>query len=256
MNKKKYSVVSAIKHILAQIGLGIYRERRKKIVWQNSPSKKTHQRIFTNATYSPWIDNKNFQKIYSIVKDHTLLDKFRLYELFELVKQTNDVEGDILEIGVYKGGSGILLAKASVNLKKTVYLLDTFEGVVKAGGKDTKYQGGEHFDTSVEQIQRLIKKYKIKNTKIFKGVFPDDFTDSVDKVSFVHCDVDVYKSCRDIIEYLLPKLSVGSIIVFDDYGFDGCEGVTSYCEELRENNNFHFVYNLNGHGIFIKYKCD
>ena len=85
-------------------------------------------------------------------------------------------------------------------------------------------------------------------------IFPDEFKEPINKISFIHCDVDVYNSCKDIIDYCLPYTSIGSIIVFDDYGFDGCEGVTSFCDEMRSNKEFHFIHNLNGHAIFIKYQ--
>ena len=47
-------------------------------------------------------------------------------------------------------------------------------------------------------------------------------------ISMLHCDVDVYSSSRDIVEWCLPRMLVGAILVFDDYGFYGCEGVTTF----------------------------
>jgi O-methyltransferase len=43
------------------------------------------------------------------------------------------------------------------------------------------------------------------------------------------------------------------VIVFDDYGFVGSEGVTKFVNEFIEiNKNLIFLHNLNGHGIIIK----
>ncbi|MEC8805454.1 MAG: TylF/MycF/NovP-related O-methyltransferase, partial [Pseudomonadota bacterium] len=68
--------------------------------------------------------------------------------------------------------------------------------------------------------------------------------------------VDAYQSTKDIIEWCLPRMSQGGVIIFDDYGFRGCEGVTEYVNELMKidsiNQNYHFIHNLNGHAILIR----
>tara|TARA_B110000503_G_scaffold124226_1_gene190576 strand:- start:474 stop:623 length:150 start_codon:yes stop_codon:yes gene_type:complete len=45
---------------------------------------------------------------------------------------------------------------------------------------------------------------------------------------------------------------VGAILVFDDYGFYGCEGVTTFCDELKHRDDLIFPHNLNGHTVFVK----
>ena len=47
-------------------------------------------------------------------------------------------------------------------------------------------------------------------------------------------------------------MPVGGMIVFDDYGFSGCEGVTKLVDEERNKNDRIVIHNLNGHGIIIK----
>ena len=68
----------------------------------------------------------------------------------------------------------------------------------------------------------------------------------------LHCDVDVYQSAKDVVDWVLPRLSQGGVIVFDDYGFTSCEGVTRLVNEYRERPEFMFFHNLNGHGILYK----
>lgn len=159
-----------------------------------------------------------------------------------------------MEVGVWRGGTGAILAEAIKGITdKKVFLADTFTGVVKAGEKDTNYQGGEHADTSIDLVKDLLKSLSIENTEILQGIFPDDTQHKIDgKIAMLHCDVDVYSSSKDIVEWCLPRLSVGSILVFDDYGFFGCEGVTEFCDEFRARKDFRFIHNLNGHAIFIK----
>ncbi len=43
------------------------------------------------------------------------------------------------------------------------------------------------------------------------------------------------------------------MVVFDDYGFFGCEGVTQAVDELvAQREDVTFIYNLNGHAVLIK----
>jgi O-methyltransferase len=224
-------------------------------IWMNNPSIKKHQKIHPYATYSPWLDDHEFMLIYDTISaQNTLVDMYRCYDLWYLVKQASLVEGDILEVGVWRGGTGALLAYAARHMtEKLVYLADTFSGVVKAGDKDTVYNGGEHSDTTIDAVQDLLARMSLTNTEILHGIFPDETAERVrSDIAFLHCDVDVYSSAKDTTEWCLPRMHAGSMLVFDDFGFSGCEGVTEFCEELRANTDLRFVYNLNGHAIFIK----
>jgi O-methyltransferase len=100
----------------------------------------------------------------------------------------------------------------------------------------------------------LLESLSLRNAVVLKGIFPTDTQDRVrGPIAFVHCDVDVYLSTKQIVEWSIPRLTSGATILIDDYGFTGCEGVTTYCDdELRQNKDFSFVYNLNGHAVFVK----
>ena len=213
-----------------------------------------HSRIVPTATYSPWLSDKQFLAIYENVKEHTLVDVYRCYELWTLAKSVAQLPGSILEVGVWRGGTGALLAASSPS--KTVYLADTFHGVVKASTKDTRYRGGEHADTSKAHVQRLLRSLHVTNFILLEGIFPEDTANRVaGPIALLHSDVDVYASTRDIVEWTLPRLSLCGVMAFDDYGFSGCEGVTKYVNELRESNHdLFFIHNLNGHAILIKHQ--
>jgi O-methyltransferase len=136
---------------------------------------------------------------------------------------------------------------------KKVFLADTFEGVVKAGSKDTSYKGGEHADTSEAMVTSLMESLLLPNYSILTGIFPDETSQLVEvPIAMLHCDVDVYSSAKDVVEWCIPHLSVGGVMVFDDYGFLGCEGITIFCQELQNRQDLVFIHNINGHAIFIK----
>ncbi len=217
---------------------------------------ESHEIIMPEATYAPWSIDKSFNETYEIIKGFTLIDKYRCYELWQLVSETAKLKGALLEVGVYRGGSGALIGKKAklIGIKDKVYLCDTFTGVVKAGSKDSWYKGGEHKDTTKETVQEVIHKLKLDKTEILEGIFPDETGEMVTdtKFRFCHIDVDVYQSAKDIVDWLWPRLVTGGIIVFDDYGFGGCDGVTHFVNEERNKEDRLVIHNLNGHAIVVK----
>lgn len=226
------------------------------LVLRKSKNLKNYEGVLPSATYAPWLSDEQFNKTYEIIENYTLVDKYRCYELWQLIQETSKLDGALIEIGVWRGGSGALIAnQAKLNgIKDIVYLCDTFTGVVKAGDKDPTYKGGEHSDTSKETAEEVIHKLKLDNTKILVGVFPEETSKLVnDKVfRFCHIDVDVYQSAKDIVEWLWPKLVIGGMVIFDDYGFQGCDGITRFVNEERAKKDRLVIHNLNGHAIFIK----
>lgn len=232
-----------------------YAAIRSQAPWSHPKSPEIpHHRVLPHATYSPWLLDEGFQTVFQHIKNHTLVDIYRCYELWTLGQQLSLVPGNYLEVGVWRGGTGALLA-ATVkdNAAKHVYLADTFQGVVKAGGADTVYTGGEHADTSSALVSDLLKGLGLANFTLLEGIFPEQTASSFQGgLALLHCDVDVYASAKDVVEWGIPLLSSGGCIVFDDYGFSGCEGVTKLVNELRSDKRFLFIHNLNGHAILIK----
>ena len=72
------------------------------------------------------------------------------------------------------------------------------------------------------------------------------------KIAMLRCDVDLCSSTKDIVAGCLPRLSIGSVLVFDDYGFFSCEGITDFCDEFRAQPDFLLIHNLMGHAVFLK----
>jgi O-methyltransferase len=226
---------------------------RQTTFFQFEPSVH-HQQVIPYASYSPWEGDEKFKEIYSKVKDNTLVDIYRCYELWYLVGNLKAIKGDILEVGVWRGGTGAILCKASENSETVVYLADTFCGVVKATENDTVYRGGEHSDTSEIVVEDLLVDVNTNNFEILKGIFPDDFpTLTIENLKLCHIDVDTYQSAKEVFDYAWPKIAVGGMVIFDDYGFWTCEGVTKYFNSLELSDGVK-IHNLNGHGIIIKTK--
>lgn len=226
----------------------------RRLVARGSP---TYQRLTPIADYAPWRTDSHFLQIYQRVQPYTLVDIYRCYDLWTLVEQSQKLAGALIEIGVWRGGTGALIAhRAKLSgITDTIYLCDTFTGVVKASASDPLYEGGEHHDTSMALVEDLVyTQLNLEHVKILRGIFPEDTAKAVEHESFrfCHIDVDVYQSAKDITEWLWSKLVVGGIVVYDDYGFFGYSGVTTYVEEQRHFPDRLILYNLNGHAVTIK----
>jgi O-methyltransferase len=209
-----------------------------------------HSRILPTSSYSPWMDDAEFQRVYQAIKANTMVDEYRCWELWTLAKQTEKLPGAILEVGVWRGGTGCLLAAVT---KQPVFLCDTFSGVVKAGELDTKYKGGEHADTTVAGVMELAISLGVRErVNILRGIFPEETGRSISgQFSFklCHIDVDTHDSARDVFEWVWPRLVTGGMVVFDDYGFSPCPGVTRFVNGLTVGV---MIHNLNGHAIIVK----
>jgi O-methyltransferase len=215
--------------------------------------------ILTCSTFRAWDLDPDFMGLYSRVQPFTLVDHIRCHELWNFVSETAKIDGDILEVGVWRGGTGCIMAARAqmIGRKGEVFLCDTFRGVVKAGASDPNYSGGEHADTDIEIVNQLLADTNVHNCIILQGIFPDETGPVIAsrRFSLCHIDVDVYESARDVFDWVWPRMSPGGAVVFDDYGFRGCIGITMLAEDLRARQDLVFIHNANGHAILVKTKA-
>ncbi|MFH1778266.1 MAG: TylF/MycF/NovP-related O-methyltransferase [Candidatus Omnitrophota bacterium] len=221
-----------------------------------------YEAVNPGATYSPWNKDSLFKEVLDLIQGFTLVDKYRCFELWKLIEQSAKLRsGSIIEIGVWRGGTGALIAKQAKNygISDKVFLCDTFTGVAKTSEKDSACKGGEHADTSCQVVKELIfNRMHLDNVKILEGIFPDQTGHEIEDLQFrfCHIDVDVYQSAKDIVGWIWDKMVYGGIIVFDDYGFKACDGITKYVEEQMNCNDRLVVHNLNGHALILKLGTD
>jgi O-methyltransferase len=212
--------------------------------------------VFPTASYAPWLMDQEFTQVWERVRKRTLVDVYCAYELWQLVRETGHLEGDIIEVGVWRGGSGAVIARSAevAGSGSRVFLCDTFEGVVKASQADSYYRGGEHGDTSRGTVERSLSELGLENAVVVQGVVPDDLPPelSANRFRLCHIDVDVYESARDVLEWVWPRIPLGGIAVFDDFAFANVDGITRLVEEFRGRPDGLVVHNLNGHALIIR----
>lgn len=159
-----------------------------------------------------------------------LLADQEAYLIYITVKKTEKIEGDIAEVGVYKGGSAKLIREAT---KKPMHLFDTFEGLPELCAKDNprQFQRG-NYSTSLESAKSYLKNYS--DISFYKGVFPSTAEPVKNKrFSFVHLDADIYESTLNCLEFFYPRMSRGGVIISHDY--PASKGVREAFDEFFED---------------------
>ena len=208
--------------------------------------------------YEPW-EEELFHGIYLRVVDLsiTVVDMIRCWELWDLVKQTVGLKGAILEVGCWKGGTGIVIADGArrAGIESSIYLCDTFKGTVKGSEIDKGYEiDGQFSGVTKKEVEDIIDKFELENVKVLEGVFPEETGFMIeDKVfRFVHIDVDTYQSVKDCYDWIWPRLEVGGVLVYDDYGYLVVGGIKKHVNQVRYGSDRRSIYNLNEHAVIIK----
>lgn len=167
------------------------------------------------------------------VKEETemLLADQEAYLIYITAKKTEKIEGDIAEVGVYRGGSTKIIREATT--KRSLYVFDTFDGLPELSTEDDRrqFQKGD-YSASLESVKKYLKNYS--NIYFYKGKFPYTAGPIKNKIfSFVYLDVDIYESTIKSLEFFYPRMSKGGIIISHDY--PSSEGVKKAFSEFFEN---------------------
>lgn len=149
----------------------------------------------------------------------------------------DNIPGDFIETGVWKGGLPILMRgilKAHDVTDRRVYVADSFEGLPTPDGCDGVDDELMHFMTasvahlavSADDVRAAFSAYDLLDDQIvfLEGWFCDTLPRTpFTQLAVIRLDGDWYSSTRDSLEYLYPHLAVGGFIVIDDYGLPlGC----------------------------------
>ena len=150
------------------------------------------------------------------LKDNMLLSFSEAYSICIAVMATSKVNGNIAEVGVFRGGSARLISELKGERK--LFLFDTFEGLPELNTFDTsnEFFKGQFKETSLDSVKRLLAPYS--GVSLIKGYFPETSEPIKSEIfSFVHLDVDLHKSTKDSLDFFYPRISKGGIIISHDY---------------------------------------
>lgn len=200
-----------------------------------------------------WKEDDSFLEISKEVLENSLLNPIKLYALYQIAKNAANIQGDVAELGVYKGGSAKLLSLTFNKYSpfKKIFLFDTFSGLPAPDNRFDLHRGGDLVDVSYKKVVSYLS--NCKNVVIYKGLFSETLPQIKDKMfSLVHIDVDLYSSVKECCEFFYSKVTNGGIMVFDDYGFVSCPGAKKAVDEFYSDKAEKPIYFHTGQCIVIK----
>lgn len=192
-------------------------------------------------------------------KPFTLTSPERIFALCEAVKYivSHQIPGDIVECGVWKGGSMMAAAQTLLDLQdqsRELYLFDTFEGMTQPTEKDLDHTGipAEKFlrregkdnplsiwcYSSLEEVKFAMKQvgYASEKVHFIQGRVEDTIPEHApSSIALLRLDTDWYESTKHELIHLFPRISRGGIIIVDDYGhWQGArQAVDEYLQQHR-----------------------
>ena len=174
----------------------------------------------------------------------------------------DDVQGDLIETGVWRGGACIFMRAilAAYQIKnRRVFVADSFEGLPKpdvrkySRDKGDKHHTVDFLSISKEEVKHNFKKYDLLDEQVvfLKGWFKDTLPNApIEKLSVMRLDGDMYQSTIEALTCLYPKLSVGGYCIIDDYALEGCKQAV---DEFRADNKISSpLYEIDWTGVYWK----
>ena len=169
-----------------------------------------------------WENCGDFRRLYPEIRDKTLVPADKCFMIYQFARIAGRKEGAFAEVGVYKGGTARLVARACPD--KPIHLFDTFAGMPAADGLIDFHKKGDFSDTSLASVQSFLS--DCPNACFHPGFFPDTAAAvSGEFFAFVYVDTDIYQSVKDCLDFFYPRMVTGGIMVFDDYEWPYCQGV-------------------------------
>jgi hypothetical protein len=158
------------------------------------------------------------------------------------------VPGDLIETGVWRGGSTIFMRgvlKACGVSDRTVWVADSFEGLpapdpekypieAKAHQGAVMAEGYNHFAAGLDEVQHNFRAYGLLDDQVrfLQGWFKDTLPRApIGALAIMRLDGDYYESTMDGLTNLYDRLSVGGYAIIDDYG----ENTWTYCRKAVDD---------------------
>jgi O-methyltransferase len=178
---------------------------------------------------------------------HTMIGLRRLRNLRNLITQilNEDIPGDFIETGVWRGGACIymraVLAAYGVTGRR-VWVADSFEGLPPPSPANYPADAGSWLDqikllaVSLEEVKDNFSKYGMLDEQVvfLKGFFKDTLAAApIERIAILRLDGDMYESTIQALDALYQKVSAGGFVIVDDYALAGCRKAV---EDFRERN--------------------
>ena len=198
------------------------------------------------------------KEIIRAVRPWTMTGPDKMYALIQAVRYVtrHRIPGDVVECGVWRGGSMQAVARtllAAGDTTRDLHLFDTYEGMPPPTDRDVRRSDERTAD-------ELLAAESPDDSKVWAVATLDDVQDGFSRVpypgervhfvqgkveatipehapeqiSILRLDTDWYESTRHELEHLYPRLSPGGVLLLDDYGY--WEGAREAVDEFLEQS--------------------
>ena len=199
-----------------------------------------------NPILELWDTDPAFNALYAEIQPRTAVQKQRLFILYQLAR---DLQTNIAEVGVFRGGTSMLFSRRSP--KSTIYSFDTFGTGMPDTNPDKDTMSGGEFAVDGEEVRAYL--HTRPNIVTIPGIFPHTADPIRDKTfGLVYLDVDIYQSYKDCLAFFYPRMNTGGVIIADDYGFKTCPGAKEAWDEFFADNPECSVYLPTGQAFVVK----
>lgn len=181
------------------------------------------------------------KEIISAVKPYTMTSPERLNAFILATRHVvrHNIPGDIVECGVWRGGSMQACAKALLSAGDTerdLYLFDTYEGMTPPTEEDLRRDGKSAEEllklqgkdrpiwavASLDDVKSAFEKvpYPKERVHYVQGMVEETVPrEAPERISVLRLDTDWYASTKHELEELYPRLVSGGVLLIDDYGY-------------------------------------
>lgn len=250
--------------------------------------KKIDRVINKKESYFGYDFYNDIKSSVEVVKDYSMMPHINLASLYEQVVycEKNNIKGDYVECGVWKGGAVGMMALANLKYseeRRNLHLFDAFddicppdvskdgskalEDVLKYGklkslenleknkpikGMYDSFGGHGRIEDCNNLLTNLIN-YPKEKVFYYKGWFQDTLQDAeIESIAILRLDGDWYDSIKICLDKFYDKVSKNGVIVIDDYGYyEGCTKAVNDFFKERGIVNFLSYSNI-GCRYFIK----
>ena len=183
-----------------------------------------------------------------VSQKHTLLNNKKLFILLFFTLLQRMMRKTIVEIGVYRGGTSLLMSIVyGKNYRKMQYLIDPLSGhpFFSLSKFDSVIHSAGHFsDTSFDHLTKLYASIKhqlpILIPKAVEEVLEFQDPSFIERVGLVHLDTDLYLPTLFALNKLGSHMRIGSVIIVDDFQARKCPGIELAINDFMAKHGHNF----------------
>jgi hypothetical protein len=201
----------------------------------------THRRKQRREAKARRMHDPEAHDVIDTVKPRTMTGYDKLYGLVLACRYVarHEVPGDIVECGVWRGGSMQAIALtllAAGEKSRHLHLYDTFEGMPPPSQVDRRVLNGRPADQLLQENTREHPIWAVADLDdVRQGMSEIDYPSELihfhpgmveqtipdqapPEIALLRLDTDWYESTKHELEHLYPRLSPGGVLIIDDYG--------------------------------------